>query len=1264
MTERFDLHVHRPVRKRGRLSAFAQARFDGVTVVADTLRLDDAAERRKFAEQVCAKLDGRAPSPEIIESRLLSYLPDLDILQSPDEDDDREPTRPSQADRLVEIAERTELFHDPAGDTYVRLLVDGHKETWPTRGKGFRRWLTREFYLRSGKAPTGQALTDALTVIEACAQFEGICRPVHVRVAPDGAGGIYLDLVDDMWRAIHLAPTGWQVVSDPPVCFRRPAGSLPLPEPLRGGNLDELRRFINSGGDSDWAQIKAWLIAAVRDRGPYPLLVLHGEQGTAKTTLARMLISLVDPSTPDLRSDPREARDLAIAAQHNWIVAFDNVSHLAPWLSDALCRLATGGGWATRQLYSDVDEVLFEAQRPVILTGITEFITRGDLLDRALQMVLPTISEEGRQPEGQLWAAFESARPRLLGALLDAVVGALRELPHVHLERLPRLADFALWAVAAERGEFLRPDGADGADGRRAASASPQPASPFLAAYLGTRAASWEQAIDASPIGGALQSFIHRDLTTSAWEGTAAELLERLGALTDEATRRGRYWPKSPRALSGELRRLAPALRGIGLSVELDIRGGHERRRLIRLAMGNAHEAGTADPSAPTAPTSSAVASADSADDAKGDPIDDQRHVDAPVAESAAIFIRAVGAFGCDPSCSDDPSDSPRVSVAATSGDLELALRGFGEASVIGIDCETTGFDPRRDCLRLVMMATSDRTVIVDVTAIPDWAFALERWLADPAVTKVFHHAKFDLAFLAQAGLEVENVFDTMLASQLLDGGQHLRAQVPDPGGRQGRGDKPAVIGYHSLAALTHRELGFVLDKTHQSADWSGPLTPDLVSYAAADAAVLVPLQVVLKARLDEAGLAEVAALEFAAVPALVWLEQTGMPLDVAAWSALRDRARAEQDRLAEQVAQHLPGVNLNSPRQLVPGLAALGVSVPNAQEGTLRQAADAHPVVGLLLAHKEAAKRVGTYGDGYLAHVHPRTGRIHADYHQIGAETGRMACARPNLQNVPRDPAYRACVRPAPGRVLVKADLALVELCAAAELAGDIRMVGAIATGQDLHRLTAAAVFGKDPESVSPDERAFGKTVNFGTLYGQGLRGLIAAARKHGLSLSETEARQVQRRFAAAWPDLAAWRARQLRETAPTVRTPSGRLRRLGPDAPGTVRVNTPVQGLAADGFKAALAELWPTRDRCPSAAPILAVHDELVVECDAEDAEDAAAWVAECLETGMRRFLTRVPVRVEVIVAQDWGGTPLVDRCQRHAAANVSASRQEGET
>ena len=275
-------------------------------------------------------------------------------------------------------------------------------------------------------------------------------------------------------------------------------------------------------------------------------------------------------------------------------------------------------------------------------------------------------------------------------------------------------------------------------------------------------------------------------------------------------------------------------------------------------------------------------------------------------------------------------------------------------------------------------------------------------------------------------------------------------------------------------------------------------------------------------------------------------------------------------------------------------------------------------------------------------SNVNQVTGRIHAGYQQIGAATGRMPCRGPNLQQVPREPAYRACFRPAEGRVLVKADLSMIEVCVAAELAGDEALIEAIDRGADIHRMTAAALFDKPADEVDRDERSFAKSVVFGTLYGQGIRGLVANARAHGLALSDARARELQARFARAWPKLSRWRAARLRERGPEIRIASGRLRRVGADAPGTVRANTPIQGLAADGFKAGLALLWQTRARHPAAAPVLAVHDELVVECDLDDAEPVAEWVGACLVEGMRRYVTRAPIRVETTIAADWSGTP----------------------
>jgi hypothetical protein len=260
----------------------------------------------------------------------------------------------------------------------------------------------------------------------------------------------------------------------------------------------------------------------------------------------------------------------------------DNVSHLQPWLSDALCRLATGGGFATRQLYEDDTEKIFAAQRPVVLNAIEQVAARPDLIDRSLLVDLPTIGEDLRRAEAEFWAAFEAARPMLLGALFTAVSMALRHLPLIRLPVLPRMADFAIWVTAAE-------------------PALGWGAGAFLLAYTESRGDANVLAIDASVIGPTLLKCI----TSEAWEGTSQELLAYLGEQADDALRKSREWPKTPRALSGELRRLAPALRGIGVAVVLPDskhrRGDRSRRRVIRLepAKVSAQSSAPPEPSSP-----------------------------------------------------------------------------------------------------------------------------------------------------------------------------------------------------------------------------------------------------------------------------------------------------------------------------------------------------------------------------------------------------------------------------------------------------------------------------------------------------------------------------------------------------------------------------------------------------------------------------------------------------------------------------------------
>ena len=460
----------------------------------------------------------------------------------------------TQAQQIVNLALTAgiELFHTPDRTAYASIPIGGHIETWPLRKIRF--WLSRLFFDANKKPPGNQALQDALNVLEAKALFEGPCYPVNTRIA-DPNGNIYIDLANDAWQAVEVSSSGWRVVDRPPVKFRRTKGMLPLPVPQRGGTLELLREFVNVADGSQWVLLVSWLLAAFRPRGPYPVLLLQGEQGCAKSTTARVLKSLVDPNISHLRTSPRNERDLLIAATNGWTLAFDNLSGIPDWLSDAFCRLSTGGGFATRQLYSDDEEVIFDAQRPVVLNGIDDLVWRHDLLDRSIVLNLPVIPESERKPEAEFWREFEEARPYILGALLDVVAAGLRNLPNTKLDRLPRMADFALWVTACEE-------------------ALPWPAGGFMAAYTGNRQEQIDSALENDPLAQAVKKLL--DQSGGSWEGTASELLEALEEQIDERVKKTKSWPGTPRALSGRLKRSATFLRQAGIEVEF-VRTKHAR---------------------------------------------------------------------------------------------------------------------------------------------------------------------------------------------------------------------------------------------------------------------------------------------------------------------------------------------------------------------------------------------------------------------------------------------------------------------------------------------------------------------------------------------------------------------------------------------------------------------------------------------------------------------------------------------------------------
>ena len=467
------------------------------------------------------------------------------------------------------------LFHSPDGTPFATITVGDHAENHPVQSKSFARWLRRGFYAECGTPPSSEGLQAALGLLEAMADYDGPTEPVYVRVAglddpTDPDNPVYLlDLCNERWEAVQITRDGWQVVAAPPVKFRRTKSMLPLPTPVPGGSIDELRKFFNVATDDDWRLVVAFVTAGLRPCGPYPIVAINGEQGSAKSTMSRALRRAIDPHVTLLRCEPKEVRDLMIAATNSWVQALDNISSLPVWLSDALCRLATGGGFATRTLYANDEETHFDAMRPVLLNGIEDVATRCDLLDRCLVLSLPTIPDDRRREEKPFWREFEAAHPGILGALLDAVVGGLRMLPSVKLDRLPRMADFARWGEAV--GRALGWD--EGA---------------FLRAYESNRASANEVAIEASPVALAVRGLMAEETT---WEGPASELLVRLAGIAGEATTRDRTWPTSANALSGKLRRAAPALRKCG--VEVLFSRSTKRRTIVVRAVDGASVAET-----------------------------------------------------------------------------------------------------------------------------------------------------------------------------------------------------------------------------------------------------------------------------------------------------------------------------------------------------------------------------------------------------------------------------------------------------------------------------------------------------------------------------------------------------------------------------------------------------------------------------------------------------------------------------------------------
>jgi hypothetical protein len=473
--------------------------------------------------------------------------------------------QPKPLEVLLRIASTAHLYRSTDGQLHAQVEARDRVEMLPLRSGDFIDWLTDGYFAECCQPPPERTVQRIVALLKARARFDGRTPATSIRVARDPSGddsAFYLDLGDATGDAIWISAEGWCIVHKPPVQFQRPQGQLALPRPSTGGSIELLRPYVNLN-ETDFRLAITWATAAYRPVGPYPVFVLHGEQGSAKTTLARILGLLIDPQTCPLLTVPESTSDLMITAHNGWLLSYDNVSILRPWLSDGICQLATGGGIAVRRKYTDKERIVVQAQRPVILNGIPEFVRRGDLIDRSVQLFLATILSSARRPEDEFWKAFRADYPRILGGMLDAIVGGLRELPSVHLCEYPRMADYAKWGEAVSRGLGWGQDTfAETYNANRREAAEPLLEESTVANAIMDMAHHFEEPTTCSPaeLYHKVTSFTERMVARSVGHGSPAVARKKFAAAFAQ-------WPKDLTQFSKELRRVAPQLRLHGLAI-------------------------------------------------------------------------------------------------------------------------------------------------------------------------------------------------------------------------------------------------------------------------------------------------------------------------------------------------------------------------------------------------------------------------------------------------------------------------------------------------------------------------------------------------------------------------------------------------------------------------------------------------------------------------------------------------------------------------
>lgn len=486
---------------------------------------------------------------------------------------------PKQADKLLSLIsdENCTFFHDQFKDPHARFLVDDHFEVWKTRSKQFKRWLSQLLWENEEEGATAETLSTVLNVLEAKALYRGILISLENRITWY-EDAIWYDLSDRICRAVRISSDGWSIVEKPPVLFRRFSHQDTQTDPVKGGTLDLFLSFVNlADKQTQSSLLLSYIVSCFIPGIPHPIPNLHGAQGSAKTTLARMLRRIVDPSKMEVLSFPSNSREFVQQLAHHYFAFFDNISDISDPISDLLCRAVTGEGVSKRELYSDDEDVIYAFRRCIGLNGVNPSAKKPDLLDRSILMKLERIPEEQRREERIVLQEFDAVRPLILGAVFDALSTAMRLHDSIKLTRLPRMADFARWGCAIAQALGYKQE-------------------DFLDTYYANIQEQHQEAIQENPVAVAIRAFMEN---RKEWKGSMSELLEKFVEITEseKIDTKAREWPKAPNALSRRINEVKTNLSEIGISIRSEKISQGKRIVIIQNSSGNIDSVATSSPS-------------------------------------------------------------------------------------------------------------------------------------------------------------------------------------------------------------------------------------------------------------------------------------------------------------------------------------------------------------------------------------------------------------------------------------------------------------------------------------------------------------------------------------------------------------------------------------------------------------------------------------------------------------------------------------------